>query len=346
MTLYAKVWAVDGETDVPSQIARLMLRSATRNGNGIVEIGDLRVEELDVPGPAVVARDGAFVARGAEDLWQGSYWGYNIGDEQINLTPTSSAGPRSDLIYLRVEDPTSTNGGWAHDPNVDPLAALVVVEGVSSGTTKIPAGTTGIPLARIDRPASTGTVLQEHIVDLRKMLDPRTTSEQFALMGSWTSADSIGNVVFPTWELWPNGAEFPIDVPTWAAEAVISWQVGGAQYISSGGPGGTASNKDARGRTRAVLGTVTTWSSYHWIRNGGGGLGSTADYTRTTIVGGDTIDIPQALRGTTQNLVLQGCAEASDSGNGRIEVDGGSSLTMEITFREVPRYDVPDRTPA
>ena len=167
MTLAVKLWIVDGQNNLPGSIARLMLRSATRNGNGIVEIGDLRVEELDVPGQAVVVRDGAFIARGAEEVWQGSYWGYNIGDEQVTLSATGSSGPRSDLVYLRIEDPTVSGAGWDHDPDTDPKAYFVVKEGVSANTTTIPSGETGIPLARIDRDASTGTVTQDNIVDLR-----------------------------------------------------------------------------------------------------------------------------------------------------------------------------------
>lgn len=338
MTLYAKVWAIDGETDVPAQISRLMLRSATRNGNGIVEIGDLRVEELDVPATAVVVRDGAFIARGAEDVWQGSYWGYNIGDETATLTATSSAGPRSDLIWLRVEDPTSTNGGWDGDPNADPMARIVVTEGVSSGTKKIPAGKTGIPLALVTRPASTGTVLQEHIADLRQMVDGRTHSDQLTLKGTWDDSvvDSAGNVFPPDWEVFMNGADWEIDVPEWAGQIVVSYVFYGLQFINND------NNQDARGSMRVNWGGQGYDPDDYWFSH-------VIPNLSRVVVGGATgasgIDVPQSMRGTTQHLKIENQGASSDY-HGRLQADGGSVLAVNYTFREVPRYDVPDRSAA
>lgn len=339
MTLFAQVWAVDGETDVPAKISRLMLRSATRNGQGIVEIGDLRVEELDVPATAVVVRDGAFIARGAEELWQGSYWGYNIGDEQVSLTATSSAGPRSDLVYLRIEDPTAAGTAWGHNVAAgDPLAYLVVKEGVSSGTKTIPAGETGIPLALITRPASTGTVLQEHITDLRKMVDPRTLTDQLFLYGVWTNADTLGNVALPDYEQFPSGASWSIDAPEWAGQLVISYQMFGLQYRKTGAPG-AGNSDDARGVTHANFGGSLTADIGYWVRS------QVQDYTRTAVGGGGQLAVTQAMRGTTQTLTIEG-AEQDSTYKGYLEADGGSALFLTYTFREVPRYDVADRSPS
>ena len=335
MTLYAKPWCIDGQLLVPSNIPRLMLRSATRNGNGIVEIGDLRVEATSVPSAGGVVRDGAFVARGREDLWQGSYWGYNIGDQSFTVSPVGSGGARSDLVYVRIEDPTAVNADWDHDPNSDPTATLVVVEGVSSGTTDVPAGKTGVPLARITRPANTTTVQQSHITDLRQMLDARTVTDQFVLPGVWDPADSVGNTT--DWEDWPNGASWSIDVPTWAAQIIVGYTVYGAQYRKTGGPGGSGST--ARGFTRANFGGTGLDSSRYWVNDNVG------DYSRVAVGGGGQLNVGQAKRGTTQTLKIEGMGEAG-TGTGKLEADGGATLVVSYTFRELPRYDVPDRSPA
>lgn len=341
MTLAVKLWAVDGQNNLPANICRLMLRSATRNGRGIVEIGDLRVEELDVPGTAVVVRDGAFIVRGAEDLWQGSYWGYNIGDEQVALTATSSAGPRSDLLYLRIEDPGVANATWDHNPDSDPKAYLVVQEGVSANTKDIPTGKSGIPLALITRPASTGTVLQEHITDLRKMCDARREIEPLSVQGIWDGAqfpaDTVGNTT--TFEDFPNGAEWDVEVPEWAAQADIVFSFNEIQNVGLGGDGTTQAG--GGGQLRVILGSdeaLATKQSWYHI------AAAEPLWSRHTIGGGSRVDIPQAVRGTTITVHCQG--KATNAGTqGELQADGGSGVTVMIIWREVPRYDVPDRSP-
>ena len=332
MTLQSGVWAIDAG-NMTGQIARLFFRSATRNSEGIVEIGDLLVKALDVPGAAVQVGDGAAIMRGKEALWQGSYWGYNLGTEQVDINPTSGS-PRTDLVWLRMEDPTFPSSPWSHDPATDTCMSFVVTEGVSAGTTSIPEGFTGIPLALITIPASTAAITSGMITDLRFMADPRTKTELYSLNGVWDTPDGVGNVT--DWEEFPNGASWDIDVPDWASQAVVSFTFGGLQYLTSGG-NGTGSNTDAQGFLRATLGSQSTDSIRYWVRTESG------QYSRVTYSGGDTLDLAVAVRGTTQTLKLEGSGVANYKGS--LEADGGAGVVAQVLFREVPVTDEPDRSP-
>lgn len=334
MTLQSGIWALDGG-NMTGQIARLFYRSATRNSEGIVEIGDLLVKALGTPGGAVTVGDGAAIARGKEVLWQGSYWTYNLGSEQVPINPTSGSA-RKDLLWLRIEDPTFSGSPWSGDPAEDVAASFVVTEGVAAGTTKIPNGYTGIPLARIEIPASTSAITSGMIVDLREMSDPRTKTEQFSLQGVWTSADSIGNTV-ADYEQFPNGASWDVDVPSWASQAVVSFTFGGLQYRKSGG-NGSGSNFDAQGLFRLKLGTQATQNTAYWVRS------DVAEWTRVSYSGGDDLNLPVAIRGTTQTLELEG--KGTTNYRGSLEADGWSGLVVSVLFREVPVTDEPSRTPA
>ena len=339
MTLAKGVWAVDEQT-IPAVVARLQLQAATRNGNGVLSPSAMVVRPLDVPGQGVLISDGAGVALGREAADQGSYFVRNIGDAQVSLTATGSSGPRSDLIYVRVEDPTVDGTPWSWNPETDQLVYFRVWEGCPASTEDVPEGETGIPLARLDRPASTGPVTGSHIVQLAPKLDPRSLTDQLTMVGSWEIPDSVGNTT--EWEQWPSGAEWELDVPTWATQIVVSYRMDGVQYRRTGGPGG--SGADAQGYTRANFGGTGMQTVRHWVRGVSGDAG-TRDYTRMSVGGGDTMDIPASWRGTTKVLKLQGAAIAG-TGTGKIEADGGSMVTVTYTFRESARNDVPDYRPA
>jgi hypothetical protein len=334
MTLQAGIWAIDGG-NMNGQIARLFYRSATRNNQGIVEIGDLRVRAETVPAGSVKVGDGAAIVRGKEILWQGSYWVYNLGDSTVAINPTAGAA-RHDLVWLRIEDSTFSGSPWSGDPAAAVLASLVVTEGVSAGTTKIPNGFSGIPLARIDIPVSTTNITSGMIVDLREMSDPRTHLQQFSLQGVWASPDSVGNIV-ADYELFPNGASWDVDIPTWASQAVVSFTFGGLEYLKSGG-NGTGSTFDARGLLRVKLGTQATQNISYWVRQ------NVTEYTRVTYAGGDDLNLPVAVRGTTQTLEVQG--KGTTNFRGSLQADGYTGLVVSVLFREVPVSDALDRTPA
>src|SRR5690606_20996627 len=97
MALETDSWGVPGGTS-SARLARLMLQSATRSGNGVIETSDMKVSALTVPGPAVEVSSGAAVALGQEASFQGSYYAYNIGSEQVPIRATDSTGDRKSVV--------------------------------------------------------------------------------------------------------------------------------------------------------------------------------------------------------------------------------------------------------
>ncbi|PRX91992.1 hypothetical protein [Allonocardiopsis opalescens] len=330
------VWAVDGST-IAGPLMRLMHGSATRSGEGVVDIGDLAVRELAVPGTSVRVGSGATTVLGREIQWQGSYYSYNTGDIEVPITPTGSGSGRSDLIIARVEDPTFAGSPWTHNAS-DTLVYARVIEDVDPGETGIPAGETisAIPLARLDIPASTGTITQDMIVDLRQMMDPRST-QVVRIQRGMDPIDYAGDVT-DAYENWPNnpwnlaGARVPI--PAWATQAQIraTW----AQTLLEA-TGGTGGNNDARGqvRIRFYNGSdelVTTPTAYNVNQT------SPTNGYRTTISWADTVSIPSYLRGVDAALAMQ--VRGTSGFNGRLAFDQYAVGSVEITFNEVPVLDL------
>lgn len=332
MTFSDRIWAVTGN-NVPAEYARLAQRAATRNGNGVVELGDLRVKPTEVASDSVIITDGAGVARGREQLWQGSYGFVNIGDEPVPVPANTAASVAYRLLCARIEDPTFDGSPWTGSPAEQVAFPRVITTGINASTVDVPDGVTGVPLALITMPANTATITDSMITDLRHMVDPREQAQTFSLQGVWENADAVGNT--STWEQFPNGANWLIDVPEWAAQAVINVTMYGLQYMKSGGS--QSGDTDAQSWFRAGLGTTYTGQSGTWVRG-------QAEYSRITVGLAGTIEVGQAMRGTPQYLTVYGRGVQGHKGS--LEADGYASLVATISFRERPRNDVPNRRPA
>jgi hypothetical protein len=329
-------WAVNGAQS-SARIARLQLQSATRSGNGIVESGDMEVRELDVPGPAVRVVSGAAVALGREAVFQGSYYAFNVGDAEVPITQTGSGGGRSDLVIMRVEDPNIDGTSWAHDPATDPVYYFRVLEGVDPATTEVPAGTTGVALARIDIPASTATITQDMITDLRQMLNPRSETvvrvqrgvEPIELLGNVTTYfENAPNLVWPQ-----------ITIPTWATQVQMigHWE---NMFQSSEDLAAGSGSTDARGQARLALGygtgggptdIQTSPIAYNFNLNVNNG-------ERRSFGLADQQLIPSEMRGQPCNLRMQ--VQGTEGVRGRLRCDAWSNYYVQLVFLELAVADV------
>lgn len=328
MALQIDSWAVAGAQS-SAQIARLMLQSATRNGNGIVESADLEVTELDVPGTSVQVAAGAAVILGQEAAFQGSYYAHNVGVATVPISATDSGGGRSDMVVLQVEDPGIDGTPWTHDPAVDPVYYFRVIEGVGPTDTEPPAGLTAIPLARIDIPVSTATITDAYITDLRQMLQPRSEYVIRTQQGI-TPTDYAGNITSPSWENWPD-LTWTVDIPAWATQVQID-----ASWVNMGffpdDHSGSGSN-DARGETRISLisggnSIVTAVGAYNFNE-----VSATNGY-RVNMGVLDDISIPAVLRGTTAEVRMQ--VSGDPLAGGRLRADAYMHAGVRMMFNEVP----------
>lgn len=331
MVLELDSWAVNGAESSP-RIARLQLQSATRSGRGIVESRDLQIVDLDVPGAAVKALSGAGVMLGREAVFQGSYYAFNVGDETIPINPTGSGAGRSDMVILRVEDPNIDGTPWLHDVTTDPVYYFRVLQGVAANAVDVPAGVTGIPLARIDIPPSTGTITQSMIKDLRQMLNPRTQRVLRVQQGGTQTGgtwDEAGDYT-ADFERWPQH-EWTVEIPSWATQAQIlsNWDM--AFYKA---PTGMTGAHDARGQVRTGLVNMPGGPLYTRANTYNFNPTSVGNGYSVNLANRDQIAIPSAARGSTATLRMYA---KGDSGQlGRIVASASAHFSVDIEFLEVP----------
>lgn len=242
-------WAIDGDvnTDVkhPASVARLQTFVAFEGVEGIVNPLDMRVMALDIPGTAIRVMPGAGAvlnrATGSESQ---AYAIQNYGSpDEKQITATDSGGGRSDLVVVRVENPfiAGENFDLPADPQNGPYTKVRIVEGVPAGTidyhdlepgtygdVTVSATDSAITLARIDIPASTATIQQSYIKDLRSMaqLGGKRVGETVVEQNPWTESSAH---VSPTQDAahvlanhndvfyyWPPEADWQVPVPAWA----------------------------------------------------------------------------------------------------------------------------------
>ncbi|WP_435110156.1 hypothetical protein [Nocardiopsis synnemataformans] len=330
MTLQLDSWAVAGAGSSP-QIARLMLTSATRSGNGIVEAPDMEVRELAVPGTSVRVGAGAAVALGKEAVFQGSYYAFNIGEEEVPVSPTDAGGGRSDLLILRVEDPNIDGTPWTHDPATDKIYYFRVIEGVAPDTTEVPAGTTGVALARIDIPVSTATITQDMIVDVRQVANPNRQRELRVMRGGGQEDGRDDSADYTAdFERWPQH-DWTVDIPAWATQVQVLAQWSNVWYPAP--MDGTGGNYDARGQVRVGLiggapnNILTPHTEYNFNPT------TATNGYRCSIGLAAQVDIPEEMRGTTVQLRMYAKSDAD-----RIiflRADGWSNFSCDLEFLEV-----------
>lgn len=311
MALDSVPWFVGGGAQHSPEVARLLAYAATGGATGIVTPGDLKVRSLATPGTSVRVAPGAAIVpnRGSGGAEQ-SYIARNATETTAAIAATGSSGGRSDLVVLRVEDPYMAGEPWQNpsNPAVGPYVFIRVIPNVGAGTTRMPAGQSGIPLARIDIPANTGTITDTMIVDLRTLAQPRQSRHLlFAGLGGNVTSTTTGS-----YSRWPNYAP-QIRVPDWATHAEMIVNVNGAlQYATQARVDGVL-----RGHIGSIIpGAVIL--DYDAPNDG-------VRHTISCAVGANVV----ALRGTLITLELQ-----ANMGRGSLTADGGTQCAFDISFSE------------
>ncbi|NHI16871.1 hypothetical protein [Microbacterium excoecariae] len=300
MALDPVPWFVGGGAEHSPEVARLLAYAGTSGAEGIVSVGDLTVEPLAVPGTAVQVLPGAALVRNrAAGGDQQTYVARNPVSAQVDVAATGSGAGRSDLIVLRVEDPNMAGEPWQAptDPASGPYVFLRVVSGVPAGTTRLQdvsgyAGQSAITLARVDVPASTGTITAGMITDLRQVAIPRRETRMFTFN---PPDERYFNAGSSAWDGWPlqgsdsMGLFDQVEIPEWAThfQAVVSYT-------------GVLAEGNTWGRTRLLIGDDPQLN---------------VQATFNTPSAGDLIfvmqaaekgQVPAGLRGVTAPMRLQG----------------------------------------
>lgn len=316
-------WFIEGGAQHSANIARKLAYAALGGQEGIIGATDLEVRATAVPGTNIRVYPGAGGIRNrASGIRDEMYLGTNLTEDLVAITATSASGPRSDMIIARVENPYPTGEPWPDptNPVVGPYIRTAVISNVGSGALVIPpafAGYSAIPLARIDMPASTATVAQSYITDLRFMAPVQREHRQFVIQQAGT--DTASETVFT---LWPYALNQPVKVPLWATKASIHAVVAGARF----GPG------NVRGDIRSGLDTLKTQINVYDVS------ATTAD--RTDVHSGGNIDIPAALRGTTVNVYVEARKYTAVDINTSLVSDQFTTCILDIEFSAAPASNV------
>jgi hypothetical protein len=314
-------WFVGGQAKHSAGVSRLLAHVAAGGREGIIGPTDLEVRELAVPGTKVRVFPGACaIINRALNVKYEMYLGRNLAAEDVAIAPTSASGGRSDLIVARVENPYLNGEPWPEPTTPEEAAAqqyirTAVIPGVPAGTKTVKQlnlGYSAIPLGRIDLPASTGTVLQSYIKDLRFMADVASDTEQFIIQQA--GGDTLGETVMT---VWPYSLQQQVQVPEWATQANVHVTVAGAFY----GPG------NARGDIRVDVGGQKTQVTVFDV--------ASSELSRADVHAGGSVGIPAALRGSTINVFAE--ARSYTAGiTTHLVSDANTTAIMTIQWRAVP----------
>lgn len=311
MTLFQAPILTDGATH-PAQQFRMMVRDLSNGAEGITQGDDLKVAPLGTPGAGVQVLDGSGIVRSKANSFGGSYSACNIGAATVSIASTGGSG-RSDMVVLRILDPEYEG---SLDPATDPVMFFDVISNVSSTATTVPGGYTAIPLARIDIPLSTSTITSGMIVDIRKVANPRR-QRTFLTQSPTGLSTQIGGTS-GTFSYFSTAAGWSVAVPDWASTAIVAINVGALRFATA----------SFFGYLRATFGSSLTVQQIVLDDNQSG-------TRRQTAVGGDTLTIPSAYRGTTQTLRMQACGFTGNVGT--VGIDTSSTMLADIEFAEAAR---------
>ncbi|MFJ1900542.1 hypothetical protein [Streptomyces sp. NPDC088115] len=300
-----------------AQQFRMMVKDLARDNQGVTTGLDLRVTALATPGAGVQISDGSAVIAGKVSPVQGYYSAYNIGTDTVDIAATGGT-PRSDMIVLRVEDPQYEG---TRNPATDPIVFWEVIPNVSSTATTVPSGYSAIPIARIDIPASTATITNTYIKDLRKVANPRRERilTPYYVTGALTEISGTSE----TWKTHPNVTLATLAIPAWAATAKIIFAATGIRLRGA----------YVYGKFRFMLGTVEASQQVNIDDNAGPGV------RRMFIEMVETINLTTtsgaAMRGTNQPIKSRMRTDPINDG-GFIGVDSGTTFKIDVEFLEGP----------
>lgn len=315
MPLTGVPWAVD-QALTSARMGRRLAYAATGGKEGVVAPADLKVSA--VPGASVNIAAGGYVALNRyPNQPSQSYMGAAESVTNIAVAAVGGAA-RSDAILLRIDDP-EYGGTVPADRAVGPYEKFVVVTGVSAtlkDATELGLAYPAILLARIDRAANATTVVAGDIKDMRKLAQPRYSSDVFMTQPqSGTPGDVLTQAAF---RKFPTNWDAPVVIPDWATHCAIV-----SEMSAMGATGGSAT-----GSLRSVLSAAPDSV-----------VSASVGYDTTSVTDGNRVNalialggaIPAAMRGKSGIVYIDGL---KSGGAGTIRIQSGTTILHRVEFFE------------
>lgn len=224
-------WFVGGGAEHSPETARLVAHAATSGARGVVDVGDYKVQQLATAGTSVRVGPGAgVIPNDYPSVESQSYLTRRSAEVNVPVPATGAGAGRTDLLVQRIIDPQYAGSGNPADPAFvfDPF---VLIQGVAAGTSRVEPlnlGYPALPLARLEIPASTGTITSAMIKDVRRLANPRRERHLFRHQPA--TSQTVNANVFALWPDW----EPTFEVPVWATHVVAVMTGAGIQKPPGG----------------------------------------------------------------------------------------------------------------
>lgn len=320
-------WGIGGGAVQSARLGRLLAWHSINGLEGVTAATDLAVQALAVAGTSVRVAPGScgVIARHL-GAYQEAYLDSLQTERTKAINPTSGSGPRSDLVIYRIENPHISGEPWPYPDDIPngPYADVRVIEGVPNTTvavTPVNAGWSAIPLARIDIPASTGTITQAMIKDLRKVIGTGGNAPGAATPGGTVPGGGDGDVLstqtayFP----WPGTATQMVPVPATATVFDLDVTIANVQVLDG----------DKDGYVRAVFASFPLPERGFTIAWPG------ATTNGTIVLHYNDIPVPASVRGTTVPVRLD-ARSLTALGAGKLVAKTTTSITFKFKFQQAP----------
>jgi hypothetical protein len=322
-------WMIENGASHSTNVVRNVAFAAFGGNEGLVSAPDFEVRELASPGTSIRVFPGTCAIKNrAAGIRDEMYVGRADTETVVPISGTGGS-VRYDMIVAQVENPWLSGEPWADPPsNADgPYFFVRVISNVSAtAKTLADAGLSGnsaIPLARIAIPASTSTITQAMITDLRSISNPHKSRE----FNVTKPASGTQTLVSNTYVTWPSSADLTVDVPSWATHCKVRAFVAGVYYGAAGNNGGAG--WEAAGNLRvAFVGNVDTVVGPTTPYNMHAETGIDRAVMMTAATG---LAIPVANRGKAAIIRLQGNKNVSGPTTS-IVADVYTTSTVEVEF--------------
>lgn len=308
-------WMIGGgDAKHSANIGRVLAYAATSGSEGVIAPGDLKVSPSSGAADAKVhiATGACAIRNRYGNARSETYIARGIDVSDLTIGSTGSSG-RSDLIVAHVQDPQYGAAAPADLAN-GPYIVPEVIPGVPATTKR--AADLGLSepmyeLARIDIPPNTTAITAGMIVNLRKLVLPRTKNDVYMTGMTVTIDTPPEGSNYVEWAIFPKN----IDIPYWATNVYVVSTLAGIQA--------NAELIDMYLQSR--LGTLQGDPQRLDLDNSGSAGAAVTREMFLVAVGGDVT----SMAGTTQKLSFY-----VQNSRGNLYARPGSHLVHQVYFYE------------
>lgn len=321
MPLRPVPWAIGNGAENSVELARADTFVGSSGATGIVDPTDLHVKQTPVPSGAVRISRGTGVIR---NTYPGAFGQSYVVQEQsftdVPVAATGSSGGATKYVYVLIED--TQYGGQTPPSIVDgPYNDYAV-------TTTLPQNQPYLLLAKIAQPASTGTITNAMITDMREVAVPRRSDVWRPRASVREDTEELTAYQDGDGEWFPNaGGEQRVFIPGWATRVQVAATWMGVRI---------ASGKNGFGEYWLEYGppvrqSVRKYSTqrYQWDT-----VGTTATTYRESWLMEDDQPVPADIRGTEQPFIMK-ALRFPDSDNAAAMIDFKSGVSIKLRFLQV-----------